>query len=203
MSQGYYPPQGQQQGHHNLQQGPAAYKAPGDVVGGWKAEQYGMEPGKCIEYEVVSIPTKQGGRFEKVTFFKAYKKKDGTPGQGFGFGPANMKELVERINHYLATYAPAEHRGRFVFEHIQAQPQHVQIPQQGYAPQGPQYAPPGYAQQQAPQSYVQQGPQYSQQQAPQGYPQPAYVPPGQQQVAYDPNAPQVPAQPMATRAPGW
>lgn len=202
MSQGYYPPQ-PQQGYQNLQQGPAAYKPPGDVVGGWRAADYGMEPGKCIEYEVVSIPTKQRGRFEKVTFFKAYKKKDGTLGQGFGFGPANMRELVERINHYLATYAPAEHRGRWVFEHIQAQPQHVQIPQQGYAQQpAPQYQQ-GYA----PQPQYAQAPQYGQPPLPQGYaPQPAPQYDPQQQYAQAPQQQQpqgAPQQPMATRAPGW
>lgn len=137
------------------------------IVGGWTAQQYGMEYGKHIEYIVERVEFKNGGGSNSVLFYKPYRKNDGTEGRGFSFMEGALKELVERINHYMMNYA--KNKGVFVFQPM-ANPQPAQQYQAPLAPpQYPQQV--GYPQQQQP---------MQQQQPVPGYP-PQYNPPAPQQ----------------------
>lgn len=106
------PPQQQQQGYPQTPQG--GWVDTREVIGGWSAAQYGMQPGKHIEYKVRQKPTARGGMWKTVQFFKPYAKKNGTMGEGTDFSFNQMKELVERINHFQNTYG--EEKGYFVWQ---------------------------------------------------------------------------------------
>lgn len=198
-----YPQQPQQFAPQQQPAQQGGYQSNEQYIGGWHAAQSGMETGKHIEYKVTQRASAKG-LFKQVTFFKPYKKKDGTPGEGFGFALNKMKELVDRINHFMNMFG--EEKGYFVWQPMgagygQGQPASPQAPQ--YPQQQPQYgapqqfAPPPPAQPQYQQPMPQQGygappaPQYG---APPVYHAPAaYAPPQghqeQQQPAQQPPPP--------------
>lgn len=111
-----------------------------NIIGGWAAEQYGLQKGKHVEYIVEEVATQRGQKFHSVSFFRPYQKSDGTLGKGFGYSENQLKELVERINHYIQHYG--REKGRFVFQHEQIG--YGQPPQQpGWGQQPQQFAPQG------------------------------------------------------------
>lgn len=158
------------------------------IIGQWTAAQHGMETGKYIEYKVLSQPTAKGGVFKSVKFFKPYRKKNGTMGEGDSFHFNMMKELIERINHFVNTYC--EEKGFFIWQpggmmasvqqpqyqqpapqYQQPAPPPVQQQPQWAPPQQQQFAAPGYAPP-APQPQQQPAPQYTQPMPPNGPPWP-------------------------------
>lgn len=174
-----YPPQ--QQGYPpQQQQNASGWVDNRTVIGGWRAQDYGMESGKYIEYRVYSKPTSKGGIWKTVEFFKPYIRKNGQQGQGFSFSFNQMKELIEKVNHFINTFC--EEKGYFVWQPagMAQQPQQVSYPPQ----QQPMQAPPGYP--------PQPSPQYPPQQ--QTFAAPGYPPP-QQQPAPAPVQPGAPGYP--------
>lgn len=169
---------------------PAKPRVERKVVGGWTCAQYGGDPQKDIQYEITEIPTRKGGHFFSIEFFKNYTKRDGSVGRSFNFPASKIRDLVEKINHYLMTYETGQNRGCFVF---QPMPQQVQSPQPGYG------QPYGYQQPPQPQYHPGYGaaPQ-------QGYP--AYPPQPQQGYAPSPQPSQqeqVLSPPPPGSAPNW
>lgn len=145
------------------------------IIGHYGARERGLQFGKCLEFEVFSVPTSKGGTFNAFEIFKPWESKKPediqrgtTLKRGFNFPfPNGIKELIDMVNTMIQLYAPE--KGVYVF-HPQAAaapmpPQAGYAPQpQGYAPQGPQ---PGYAPQQ----------QYGQQPQVQSQPQTQYSTP--------------------------
>lgn len=185
----YPPPPGQFQPQQPIQQQQASGSGWVDnrtVIGGWFASQNGMQTGKYIEYKVMSQPTQRGGVFKSVKFFKPFQKKNGQMGESDSFSFNQMKELVEKINHFMNTYT--EERGFFVWQSsaptqgMGQPPAPQQYPPQQFAqapqyPQG-QFAPPPQQQQFAPPPPAFGAPQYPQQQAPAPAQQPMFPGPG-------------------------
>lgn len=137
------------------------------VIGGWAAQQYGMQTGKHIEYKVMQQPTAKGGIFKSVKFFKPFQKKNQTWGESDSYNFNQMKELVERINHFQNTYC--EEKGYFVWQPAGPTYGVGNPPASNYGAPPPQ-APTGYPPpaQPAPGGYG----------APTGYAPPASPPPG-------------------------
>lgn len=191
-----YPQQQPQPGYPQQQPAqPGGWVDNSQYIGGWHAAQFGMQTGKYIEYKVTSRPTAKGGTYKQVTFFRPYEKKNKTWGEGTGFSFNQMKELVEKINHFINNFC--DEKGFFVW-----QPS-VQMQGAGNAaayppPQQQQFAPPPYQQPAAPRGYPQgmpyatppppPQPVYQQPAAPQ-YPQPAADPYGAPQQLPPPPAP--------------
>lgn len=146
---------------------PAKPRVERKVVASYTTQQYGGDPLKEIQYEVTEIPTRNGGVFFSIEFFKNYNKKDGSGmGRSFNFPTSKIRDLIEKINHFLMNYATGTDRGVYIFQPMaqQPQPQPVQQPQMGY-PQPPQPGYPPHPQYGQPQ-YQPQQPQYQPQQQP-------------------------------------
>lgn len=157
------------------------------VIGGWSAAANGFEPGKQVEYEVLELKSKQGGTFNLFKMFKPFRTTDRIPdsptfgqeiwAQGTTFSPNQHAEIIDRINHMIAS-GFSDQKGAYVFQPAQ------QVMQQPVAAQ--QYVqPPAQPYGQAPQQYAQQVPQ-------QGYAQP-----GQPPHAVQPQPGQAPVAPTA------
>lgn len=115
------------------------------VIGGWSAQQHGQTPGKYVEYKVFSKPTNKGGTFKTVEFFRPFQKKDGQWVNGREFNFNQMRDLVDKINHFVNTYG--SEKGYFVWQPAETMQGVGQSPgypqqQQMYPAQQPQYAPP-------------------------------------------------------------
>lgn len=165
-------------------QGPGGYqparpRVERKVVGGWTCAQYGGDPTKEVQYEVTEIPLRNGGHFFSVEFFKNYTKRDGTIGRSFNFPATKLRQLVEKINHYLMTYETGQNRGCYVFQPMPQQQPQPQV-QPGYAPQQYSQPLPGY---QAPPTQPAYGAAYG---APQQHQQLAPQQPQQGMVATPP-----------------
>lgn len=109
-------------------------------VGGFRAEQWGLEPNKFIEYLIADVRTAKGGTFKTIEFYKPYISAAGEQKKSFSFPfPNGLRELIERINHAQMTYA-AE-KGIYVFQPhgMVLQPvQQQQAPAYGQPPRGNQ-----------------------------------------------------------------
>ncbi len=141
--------------------GPTTSNRNAQIIGQWRATDYGLPFGKHLEFIIERIPTARGGTFETFSIFKPYigktGPKAGLEGKGFSFpfNATGLRELVDTINKMIAMFGTE--KGMFVW---QPMPQQVVPVQQQYG------APPQYGQQP---NYAPQ-PQYS---AP---PQPQYAP---------------------------
>jgi hypothetical protein len=189
MSYGYPPPPPggfapqQNQIQPQQQAGGTGWVDNRTVIGGWFASQYNMQTGKYIEYKVMSQPTAKGGIFKSVKFFKPYQKKNGTMGESDNFSFNQMKELVEKINHFVNTYS--DEKGYFIW-------QPAGMTQGVGQPPAPQQYPPQSGYPPAPQGYPPQ-PQYPAQGQPAPMPPQQQFAPQQQSFAapgYPPQQPQ-------------
>lgn len=106
-------------------------------VGGFTAQQFGLETGKYIEYVIEEVRRNNGARFSVIEFYRPFTNRNGEQKRGWNFSfPNGLRELVERINHAQMTYAPE--KGIYVFQPqgVQLAPINHQQPQYQQLPQG-------------------------------------------------------------------
>lgn len=114
-------------------------------LGGWHAAQNGLQTGKYVEYKVTQRPTAKGSIFKQVKFFRPYQTKNGQMREGDSFSFNQIKELVDRINHFQNSFG--EEKGYFVWQPANpmlagvGQPA-APVQQQMYPMQQPQYQQP-------------------------------------------------------------